>query len=279
MATEDQEALTQFLDRVGRTRLLRPDEERTLAARIERGDLLAKERLVEANLRLVVHLARRYDREDHQLSLMDLIQEGTFGLVRAAEKFDHRKGFRFSTYATWWIRNALHRAVDDRGRTIRVPVNVGDKVRKVRKVERELSGRLGREPRPEELAAALGETEAVVEELRGLHRPVVSLDLPVGESEEASLGHLLPDEDAPRPYEEAERADRIARTSHAVEALPPLERDVLMLRFGLGGRKQQTVAQAARELGTSQRQLQRVEALALERLRTLPEAVALRDAG
>src|SRR6201991_2193860 len=191
-----------FLQRIARTRLLPPAEKLELARRIERGDLEAKDRMIEANLRLVVHLAKRFQREDSGMTLLDLIQEGTIGLVRAVEKFDHRRGFRFSTYATLWIRQAIGRAMSEKGRTVRLPVHVGDRVRKLQAVERRLAMALGATPTGAELAAALEWTESEVADVRRIALAPVSLEAPVGDDGDAELGHLLADE-GPSPEEAA----------------------------------------------------------------------------
>src|SRR6478609_3885332 len=180
-----------FLQRIARTRLLTPAEELELARRIERGDMDAKDRMIEANLRLVVHLAKRFQREDSGMTLLDLIQEGTIGLVRAVEKFDHRRGFRFSTYATLWIRQAIGRAMSEKGRTVRLPVHGGDRVRKLQAVERRLAMALGATPTSVELADALEWTEGEVADVRRIAMAPVSLEAPVGDDGDAELGHLL----------------------------------------------------------------------------------------
>src|SRR5689334_17277483 len=191
-----------FLQRIARTRLLTHAEELELARRIERGDLEAKDRMIEANLRLVVHLAKRFQREDSGMTLLDLIQEGTIGLVRAVEKFDHRRGLRFSTYATLWIRQAIGRAMSEKGRAVRLPVHVGDRVRKLQAVERRLAMALGATPTAAEVAAALEWSEVEVADVRRIALAPVSLEAPVGDDCYAELGHLLAD-DGPSPEESA----------------------------------------------------------------------------
>jgi RNA polymerase primary sigma factor len=191
-----------FLQRIARTRLLTHAEELELSRRIERGDLEAKDRMIEANLRLVVHLAKRFQREDSGMTLLDLIQEGTIGLVRAVEKFDHRRGLRFSTYATLWIRQAIGRAMSEKGRAVRLPVHVGDRVRKLQAVERRLAMALGATPTATEVAAALEWSEVEVADVRRIALAPVSLEAPVGDDGDAELGHLLADE-GPSPEESA----------------------------------------------------------------------------
>src|SRR6201991_2626408 len=191
-----------FLQRIARTRLLTHSEELELSRRIERGDLMAKDRMIEANLRLVVHLAKRFQREDSGMTLLDLIQEGTIGLVRAVEKFDYRRGLRFSTYATLWIRQAIGRAMSEKGRTVRLPVHVGDRVRKLQAVERRLAMALGATPTAAELAGELEWTEGEVADVGRVALAPVSLEAPVGDDGDAELGHLLADE-GPSPEEAA----------------------------------------------------------------------------
>ena len=253
-----------FLARIGRTPLLTPAEELALSRRVERGDLAAKERMVEANLRLVVHVAKRYQRDDHGLSLSDLVQEGTLGLVRAVEKFDARKGYRFSTYATIWVRQAIGRAVAEKGRTIRVPVQVDQRMRALERLTTEL----GHEPEPAEAAARLGWTPAEVAALRGLRVRTVSLQEPVGDTE---LGRLIPDEASARPD---------ALVAHdglpaVLAGLDARERRVIETRYGLGGRGPATPAQTAHRLRLRPRDVRHLEALALRKLRASPEAAAL----
>jgi RNA polymerase primary sigma factor len=271
------DALSLFLQEAGRYRLLRPEEEIELAQAIERGDLEAKERMINSNLRLVVSVARKYQGLG-DLSLIDLIQEGVLGLIRAAEKFDWRKGFRFSTYATLWIRQAIQRGLADRGRMIRLPANVAQRERKIATVERKLSTELGREPTVEEIARAAELPEAQVEEMRELARTVTSLDLPVGEDQDLSLGALIP-AGGPGVEEEVELSLDQKLLRRTVNDLPETEREVIKLRFGLNGDPDPLpLTQAGRQLGMSPEQVKEVETRALRHLATRRELEALRDA-
>jgi RNA polymerase primary sigma factor len=226
--------------------LLTAEEEIDLAQRIERGDLAAKERMINANLRLVVSQARRY--QGHGLPMEDLVQEGMLGLIRAVEKFDWRRGFKFSTYGTLWIRQALQRGLQNHGRTIRLPVHVAQRQTKVRKVESELSTKLGREPTDEEVAAVAELPPEEVAELRELTRGLTSLDQPVGEDGETAFGDLLASEQ-PQPAEEVENAERQELINGAVDELPEPERKVIRLRFGLEGTEPLNLRQTGIELG------------------------------
>src|SRR3954449_10085472 len=266
-----------FLQRIARTRLLTPAEELELSRRIERGDLDAKDRMIEANLRLVVHLAKRFQREDSGMTLLDLIQEGTIGLVRAVEKFDYRRGLRFSTYATLWIRQAIGRAMSEKGRTVRLPVHVGDRVRKLQAVERRLAMTLGAMPTAAEVAAALEWTEKDVADVRRIALVPVSLEAPVGDDGDPELGHLLADE-GPSPEESAAVSRMHADLGAVLSGLDGLERRVLELRFGLGSEAPHKPGLAARVLGITPRRVRCAEDRALRHLRASPATGALRDA-
>ncbi|UGS36805.1 sigma-70 family RNA polymerase sigma factor [Capillimicrobium parvum] len=271
------DALAQFLDGIGRHRLLRPDEELELSRRIERGDLEAKDRLINSNLRLVVSIARQMQ-GNHDLCLLDLIQEGVIGLVRAAEKFDYRKGLRFSTYATLWIRQAIQRGIADRGRTIRLPTNIAQRERKVGAVQRRLTVELGREPTPAEIAEGAGLPEAQVQQIIDVSRVVTSLDLPVGDEGDARLGDLMPGDEP--PVEESVhvtmRQDLVRAT---VDRLPEPQRNVIKLRYGLNGSSEPLPLQrVARELDIAPRDVRRLEEQGLQALSLSRELDALREA-
>jgi RNA polymerase primary sigma factor len=271
------DALQLFLNEAGRYPLLTPAEEVELAKRIERGDLEAKDRMINSNLRLVVSIARKYQGAG-RLSLLDLIQEGMLGLIRAAEKFDWRKGFRFSTYATLWIRQAIGRALDEQGRTIRVPINIAQRERKIAAAERELATRLGRVPTLEEIAAAAELTPEQVQELRDVSRTVTSLDRPVGDDDGADLGDLLPGRE-PAPEEEVEVTLREEAVRAVVQQLPTPEREVIQLRFGLDGdRDPVSIRETARRLEMRPADVQRLERHALEELALRREVAAFREA-
>ena len=243
--------------------LLTAEEEVELAKRIERGDLEAKERMINSNLRLVVSQARRY--QGHGLPMEDLVQEGMLGLIRAVEKFDWRRGFKFSTYGTLWIRQALQRGLQNHGRTIRLPVHVAQRQTKVRKVESELSTKLGREPTDEEIAAEAKIDVEEVAELRELTRGLTSLDQPVGEDGETAFGDLLAS-DRPEPAEEVETNERQELINGAVEQLPEGERDVIRLRFGLAGAEPLNLRQTGIELGIPMGKARELEQQGLSRL-------------
>jgi RNA polymerase primary sigma factor len=269
------ESLDLFLRQARIHPLLTAAEEIELAKRIERGDLEAKERMINANLRLVVSQARRY--QGHGLEMGDLVQEGMLGLIRAVEKFDWRRGFKFSTYGTLWIRQAIQRGLQNHGRTIRVPVHVAQRQVKVRKIESELNTKLGREPTDEEIAAVAELPVEEVTEMRELSRGLASLDQAVSEDGEVALGDLLASE-RPEPTEEVELADREQRLGAVVERLPEDERNVIRLRFGLTGDEPRTIRQTGSELGIPTERARQLEEQGLSRLAGSPELESLREA-
>jgi RNA polymerase primary sigma factor len=268
------DALQQFLNEVSRHPLLTPDEVVELAKRIENDDQAAKERMINSNLRLVISIARKYQGQG-EMSLLDLIQEGTLGLIRAVEKFDWRKGFRFSTYATLWIRQAIGRAVDEHGRTIRVPISVAQRERRIAAAERAVAARLGRPATAEEIAAEADLAVADIEALRDVARKVTSLERPVGDDSETALGALLPAQD-PLPEEQIEVTLREEAVRTVIERLPEPERDVIRLRYGLGDDEEPLSTRAVGErLGLGSRAVTRLERRALEDLATRRELAAL----
>jgi RNA polymerase primary sigma factor len=270
------DATSLFLRDLGRYPLLTGEQEIELAKRLERGDLDAKERLVTSNLRLVVSNARRY--QSHELPLLDLIQEGILGLIRAAEKFDWRRGYKFSTYATFWIREAIQRAIANRARAIRIPVHIGQRERKIAHCRAELAGRLGRDPTDEELGEAAAVGADAVREARELAKVVTSLDRPAGHGDEgATVGELIAS-DAPPPEEAVEAALRAAALRRAVRRLPEQQRRVVELRYGIGGDRPTPLREAGKRLGISQDAVRRLERKALAELAASHELDALRPA-
>jgi RNA polymerase primary sigma factor len=267
-----QESLDLFLRQARVHPLLSAAEEIELAKRIERGDLEAKDRMINSNLRLVVSQARRY--QGHGLAMEDLVQEGMLGLIRAVEKFDWRRGFKFSTYGTLWIRQAIQRGLQNHGRTIRVPVHIAQRQVKVRKIESELNTKLSREPTDEEIAAVAELPVEEVTELRELSRGLASLDQPVSEDGETALGDLLASE-RPEPVEEVATADREQRINAVVEQLPEEERNVIRLRFGLTGDEPRTIRQTGTELGIPTERARQLEEQGLNRLAGSPELEGL----
>jgi RNA polymerase primary sigma factor len=275
LATNTTDAMQLFLNEVRRHPLLTAEEEVELAKRIEEGDAAAKERMINSNLRLVVSLAKRYQGQD--LPLLDLIQEGILGLIRAAEKFDWRRGYKFSTYATFWIRQAIQRGIANKARTIRIPVHIGQRERKIARTQRELQAELGRPPTDEEVAERAEIKVADIEELRDAARAVTSLDRPIGEEGEAAFGDLLPS-DAPEPEEEVDISLRSEALMRALDQLPDREREVVKLRFGVNGGEPTPLRETGRRMGLSPERVRQLEGKALKRLAATREMEGLRDA-
>ena len=269
------DALQLFLKDIGKVPLLTAAQEVELAKRIERGDHPAKQKMVESNLRLVVSIAKNY--RNQGLPFLDLIQEGTIGLVRAAEKFDYRKGFKFSTYATWWIRQAVARALADKARTIRMPVHVVEKLNKIGRIERKLLSEMGREPTVEEIARELEIDPEEIEHIRRSAQVPISLEKPVGDEEESEFGHFLADESAPAPYEAAETTLRKETLRRILETLSLRERRVLEMRYGLDGQHPRTLDEVGRTFNVTRERVRQIENQCLKKLQALAESQKLRD--
>jgi RNA polymerase primary sigma factor len=276
LAVSTTDALQLFLNEMGRYPLLTAREEVELAKRIERGDQTAKDRMINSNLRLVVSIAKRY--QGHGLSLLDLIQEGIIGLIRAVEKFDWRRGYKFSTYATWWIRQAVQRGVANKSRTIRIPVHIVEREQKISRAERELWTKLEREPTEQEIAKLSKLPLKQVRETRAAARAVTSLDRPLAYDNETSFGDLIAGA-ADEPAEEVEVSLAEQALRHAVRELPDREREVIQLRYGLNGDADPvSLEEIGRRLGITRERVRQLETRALERLSELRELDALREA-
>jgi len=264
-----------YLREIGRVPLLTSEEEIELARLIEKKDVEAKRRLTEANLRLVVSIAKRY--MGRGLLFLDLIQEGNLGLIRAVEKFDYRLGYKFSTYATWWIRQAVTRAIADQARTIRVPVHAVETMNKLNRVQRELVQKSGREPTVAEIAAALGVTPGKVREIQKTAQEPVSLETPVGDEDDSELGDFIEDIDADQPLEVVFRQIRSEELFRVLDSLPARDRKVLELRFGLKGERPRTLEEVGDRFGVTRERIRQVEAKTLNRLKNFRDAQGLRD--
>jgi len=270
------DSLQLFLKDMGKVRLLTASEEVDVAKRIERGDLDAKQKMVESNLRLVVSIAKNY--RNQGLPFLDLIQEGTMGLVRAAEKFDYRKGFKFSTYAVWWIRQAVARALADKARTIRIPVHVVEKLNKIGRAERMLVTELGREPTAEEIADVVtGIEPEEVEAIKRFAQAPISLEKPFGDEQESEFGQFIADERAKSPYEHTVEILTKEALRDVLENLSYRERRVLELRYGLGGKHPCTLDEVGRTFNVTRERIRQIENQSLKKLQTLPEAQQLHD--
>jgi RNA polymerase primary sigma factor len=269
------DALQLFLKDIGKVDLLTAAQEVELAKRIERGDHYAKQEMVEANLRLVVSIAKKY--RNQGLPFLDLIQEGTIGLVRAAEKFDYRKGFKFSTYATWWIRQAVARALADKARTIRMPVHVVEKLNKIVRAERKLRAERGREPSSAEIAFELDLSIDEVDHIRRSAQAPVSLEKPVGDEDESEFGHFLTDENQELPDEAAEITLRKETLKKILSTLSSRERQVLELRYGLDGRHPRTLDEVGRTFNVTRERIRQIENQSLKKLRALADSQKLKD--
>jgi RNA polymerase primary sigma factor len=269
------DSLQLFLKDIAKARLLTAQEEVDLAKRIERGELDAKQKMVESNLRLVVSIAKNY--RNQGLPFLDLIQEGTIGLVRAAEKFDYRRGFKFSTYATWWIRQAVARALADKARTIRIPVHIVEKLNEISRAERSLAPALGRDATAEEIADATGIDPLEVEAIKLSARPPISLEKPVGEEEQSEFGQFIADDQAESPHERAVKILTNEALRDALENLSYRERRVLELRYGLGGEPPCTLDEVGRTFNVTRERIRQIENQSLKKLQYLREAQQLRD--
>ncbi|MFI5004672.1 MAG: sigma-70 family RNA polymerase sigma factor [Solirubrobacterales bacterium] len=270
------DSLRLYLRSIGRVPLLSAAEEVCLAKRIERGDVAAKQHMVEANLRLVVSIAKGY--MGRGLTFLDLIQEGSLGLIRAVEKFDYRRGFKFSTYATWWIRQAVTRAIADKGRTIRIPVHMAEKLNKVLHSERQLIQQLGREPTPAEIAAELEFPIGEVREVLRMAQQPISLEKPVGDEEDSALADFVEDLAAESPFETASESLRRESVGRVLAVLPRREREVLEMRYGITGGRSRTLEEVGRAFNITRERVRQIENRTLKKLQTLPEAQLLREA-
>jgi RNA polymerase primary sigma factor len=270
------DSLRQYLRAIGRVPLLRSKEEVALAKRIERGDMAAKQHMVEANLRLVVSIAKGY--VGRGLTLLDLIQEGSLGLIRAVEKFDYRRGYKFSTYATWWIRQAVTRALADKGRTIRIPVHVVERLNRLTNAERQLVQKLGREPSAAEIAAELGCSVREVREVLRVAQQPVSLEKPMGDEDDAALADFVEDVSSQSPFEVASEASRRENIARVLASLPPREREVIEMRYGIAGGRARTLEEVGRAFNITRERVRQIENRTLKRLQTLPDAQQLREA-
>lgn len=264
-----------YLKEIGKVPLLTADEEKELAMRMSKGDEEAKKKLTEANLRLVVSIAKRY--VGRGMLFLDLIQEGNLGLIKAVDKFDFQKGFKFSTYATWWIRQAITRAIADQARTIRIPVHMVETINKLIRVSRQLLQQLGRDPLPEELAEAMGISEEKVREIMKIAQEPVSLETPIGEEEDSHLGDFIPDDDAPAPAEAAAYSLLKEQLGDVLDTLTPREEKVLKLRFGLEDGRARTLEEVGKEFNVTRERIRQIEAKALRKLRHPSRSKKLRD--
>ncbi len=270
------DSLRLYLRSIGRVPLLSAEEEVSLAKRIERGDVAAKQHMVEANLRLVVSIAKGY--VGRGLTLLDLIQEGSLGLIRAVEKFDHRRGYKFSTYATWWIRQAVTRSLADKGRTIRIPVHMVERLNKLIHAERRLIQQLGREPNPTELADELECTVREVRDVMRITQQPISLEKPVGEEDDSSLADFVEDATAESPFEIASEALRRENVTRVLACLPRREREVIEMRYGIVGGRSRTLEEVGRAFNITRERVRQIENRTLKKLQTLPDAQPLREA-
>jgi RNA polymerase primary sigma factor len=270
------DALRLYLRSIGKVPLLTRAQEVSLAMRIERGDMQAKQKMVESNLRLVVSISKTY--LGRGLTFLDLIQEGSLGLIRAVEKFDYRRGYKFSTYATWWIRQAVTRAIADKGRTIRMPVHAVERLNKVVHVERRLVQTLGREPSPEEIARELECTPEEVSEILTLSQQPVSLAKPIGDEDGAELGDLVEDDESKSPFQEASETLRTEHVRRLLDVLPERQREIIEMRYGLRGTRAHTLDEVGVAFAVTRERIRQIENHTLKKLESLPEARALRDA-
>ncbi len=264
-----------YLKEIGKVPLLTADEELELAQRMEAGDAYAKQKLCEANLRLVVSIAKRY--VGRGMQFLDLIQEGNLGLIKAVEKFDYRKGFKFSTYATWWIRQAITRAIADQARTIRIPVHMVETINKLIRVSRQLLQELGRDPKPEEIAEEMDMSVEKVREILKIAQEPVSLETPIGEEEDSHLGDFIPDTDAPAPADAAAFAMLKEQLIEVLETLTPREQKVLKLRFGLEDGRARTLEEVGKRFEVTRERIRQIEAKALRKLKHPSRSKKLRD--
>jgi RNA polymerase primary sigma factor len=270
------DSLRLYLRAIGRVPLLSAEEEVALAKRIERGDMSAKQHMVEANLRLVVSIAKGY--VGRGLTLLDLIQEGSLGLIRAVEKFDYRRGYKFSTYATWWIRQAVSRSLADKGRTIRIPVHMVERLNKLLHAERRLVQQLGRDPSTSELALELDCSVPEVREILRITQQPVSLEKPVGEEDDSALADFIEDDSAASPFEIASEALRRENVTRVLASLPRREREVIEMRYGIVGGQARTLEEVGRAFNITRERVRQIENRTLKKLQALPEAQQLREA-